>query len=459
MISRLLAGMRGIVFANKGGSHNRKIFAAAVIVGLATVVVKLASLAKELIVARTFGRGDELDAFLIAFLVPSFAINVIAGSFNAALIPTFISVREVKGKEAAQRLFSNVVVLSSALLIVVSIVLALLAPFLLRYLGSGFSDHKLELTEQLFNTVLPVLVINGLAVTWGGVLNAGERFAWVSLASISVPLVIVAALLGGGREWGITTLSIGTVAGFALEAGLIAWGLRRHGLSLTPRWFGMDNDLRQVMNQYMPMVAGGILMSSTLLVDNAMAAMLESGSVSALSYGNRVISVMTGIGATALGTAALPYFSKMVANQDWGGLRKTLNLYLRLIFLTMVPLTGILIYYSEDLVRLLFERGAFTQLDTQLVARIQAFFLLQMPFYIAGIFLVRLISALKANYVLMWGTFISVIINVAMNYFGMIYLGVAGIALSTSIVYMVAFIYLFSMLHRIIKRQASSRAS
>ena len=459
MTSRLRETIRKIRFALKGGSHNRNIFAAAVIVGLATVVVKLASLAKELIVASTFGRGDALDAFLIAFLVPAFAINVIGGSFNAALIPTFITVREVKGREAAQRLFSNVVLLSSALLIGVSIVLALLAPFLLRYLGSGFSDQKLALTERLFFTLLPILLINGLATTWGAVLNAGERFALVSLASLSVPLVIVVALLVGGKAWGITALTIGTVAGFALEASLIAWGLRRHGVSITPHWSGMDSDLRQVMKQYLPMVAGGVLMGSTLLVDNAMAAMLESGSVSALSYGNRVVAVMTGIGATALGTAALPYFSKMVANREWGEVKLTLRFYLRLIFLTTVPLTLLLVYFSEDLVRLLFERGAFVKSDTQLVGQVQAFFLLQVPFYIAGMFLVRLISAFKANHILMWGTLISVIINIVMNYFGMMYLGVAGIALSTSIVYMVAFIYLFSMLHRIIKRQASNKAS
>lgn len=452
MTSRLKETIRKIRSSLKGGSHNRNIFAAAVIVGLATVVVKLASLAKELIVASTFGRGDELDAFLIAFLVPAFAINVIGGSFNAALIPTFVAVREKQGREAAQRLFSNVVLMSSALLIGVSIVLALLAPFLLRYLGSGFSVQKLALTESLFFTLLPILLINGLATTWGAVLNAGERFALVSLAALSVPLVIVVALLGGGQAWGITALTIGTVAGFALEAGLIAWGLRRHGLSVVPRWFGMDDDLRLVMNQYLPMVAGGVLMSSTLLVDNAMAAMLESGSVSALSYGNRVVAVMTGIGATALGAAALPYFSKMVANHDWGGLRNTLNLYLRLIFVTTVPLTLILIYYSEDLVRLIFERGAFTKLDTKLVGQVQAFFLLQVPFYISVIFIVRLISALKANHVLMWGTLLSVILNIAMNYLCMIWFGVAGIALSTSIVFLISFLYLLIMALRIIKQ-------
>lgn len=450
MTSRTRKTLEGLRYALRQSSPNRKIFAAAVIVGLVTVVAKLASLVKELIVASTFGRGDDLDAFLIAFLIPAFAINVIGGSFNAALIPTFITVREVKGKQSAQQLFSNVVFLSSALLIAVSLALALLAPFLLRHLASGFSEAKLALTEQLFFTLLPILLINGLATTWGAVLNAGERFAWVSLASLSIPLVIIAALLGGGQSWGISALTIGTVAGFALEACVIAWGLSRRGLSILPRWFGMDDDLRLVMKQYFPMVMGGALMSSTLLVDNAMAAMLDPGSVAALSYGNRLVTVITGIGAMAMGTAALPYLSKMAANREWESIKSTLGFYLRLIFLITTPLTVVLVYYSDELVSLLFERGAFTKSDTQLVSQIQTLFLLQTPFFIAGMFLVRLISALKANHILMWGTFVSVMINITMNYFGIIYLGVAGIALSTSIVYFVSFIYLFNMLQRIL---------
>ena len=92
------------------GSTNRKIFGAAVKVGLLTGLVRVAAVVKELVVAWKFGTGDTLDAFLIALLVPSFIINVVAGSFNAALIPTYIQVREQEGTKAAQRLFSGATV-------------------------------------------------------------------------------------------------------------------------------------------------------------------------------------------------------------------------------------------------------------------------------------------------------------------------------------------------------------
>ncbi|NJL80751.1 MAG: virulence factor MviN, partial [Richelia sp. SM2_1_7] len=87
------------------GSTNRKIFGAAMIVGMGTLFVKVAAMFKELVVAWKFGTGDALDAFLIALLVPSFMINVIAGSLKAALIPTYMQVREKQGRKAAENLF------------------------------------------------------------------------------------------------------------------------------------------------------------------------------------------------------------------------------------------------------------------------------------------------------------------------------------------------------------------
>ncbi len=91
-------------------SVNRRIFAAMVTVGSFSALVKLAAAAKEMVIAYQFGAGDALDAFLIAFLLPQFAVTLVSGSLNAALIPTYIQVREREGHRGALRLLSSVTV-------------------------------------------------------------------------------------------------------------------------------------------------------------------------------------------------------------------------------------------------------------------------------------------------------------------------------------------------------------
>jgi len=188
----------------------RKILNAAVSVAACSAVAGLASTAKELAVARWFGRGDALDAFLIAYLLPSFLVNLIAGSFNAAMIPTFIEVREREGKEAAQRLFSGVMVLSLALLAGVSLLVGVLAPYFLPLLGSGFGPAKLMLTRHLLYALLPFIALSGLAVAWTAVLNAREHFGLPALSAIFTPLSIIAFLVLLGKAWGIYTLASST---------------------------------------------------------------------------------------------------------------------------------------------------------------------------------------------------------------------------------------------------------
>lgn len=423
------------------GSVNRQIFSAAIIVAAGTAFVKILAVVKELVVAWKFGTADELDAFLIALTIPSFAISVIAGSFNSALIPTYIKVREQQGKQVAQQLFSGATVWSIGLLVILTFLTIVTAPLYLPQISGGFAPEKLDLTYHLLWIVSPMILLTGISTVWGAVLNAGERFALVALVPILTPAVTILLLLTT-QSWGIFNLAIGMLIGQLLETIVVGGALRRQGISLVPKWHGLDANLKEVIGQYAPMIAGALLMCSTGLFDKSMAAMLPSGSVAALTYGNRIISLPITIAATALSTAVIPYFSKMVARDDWASVRQALKHYMGLIFVFTIPLTGLIILASEPIVRILFERGSFTHENTQIVAQIQACFALQIPFYIASILAVRLNSAMRNNQAMMWGSAGNLIINISLNYLFMQWFGVAGIALSTSFVYIFSFVFL-----------------
>jgi putative peptidoglycan lipid II flippase len=433
------------------GSINRRIFSAILIVGGFSIVVKLAATFKQLVIAYQFGTSDALDAFLIAYLIPSFAINVFAGSFSPALMPTFIQVREKEGMSAAQQLFSSVLALSILIIFLISFLLVFVFPYLLPIIGSNFNPDKQALTQSLFYMVLPIIVISGLTAIWACILNAGERFALAAFTPIMTPIMTIIALMLFGSLWGIYSLAIGTVCGFFMEAALLSIGLKRLGLPLFPRWHGFNPKIKQVLGQYLPMVAGSLLMVGTDLIDQAMAAMLNPGSVSALNYGNKIVALFLGVGSLALSTAIFPHFSRMVSINDWSGIRHTLKTYSRIIIKVSVPCMVLAIFFSESIVDVLFNRGAFTESDTHLVALIQRLYLLQIPFYILGIMGVRLLSALKRNQAIMIIAAINLFINIIGNLVFIKYFGVAGISLSTSVVYAISMVLIFISLNRYLR--------
>ena len=420
----------------KGASIHRRILGATVIVAVFTAAAKIVFFAKELVVAWQFGTLDLLDAFLIAYAVPSFAINLITGSFNAALIPAYVQAREDEGHTSANGLYASAMTLGILLLTICTGLIVLSAPFYLRILASGFDQDKLRLTINLLYLVSPVIILSGITTIRSAILNAGEKFAVPALIPVITPVITIAFILIKGN---IYSLALGLVIGQMTEAFLLGVALKRRGIKRSFGWHGLDASLRQVIQQFLPMVAGAFLMGSTQLVDQAFAASLPAGNVAVLNYGNKVISFPLQIAAMAIGTSVLPYFSSMLARGDWHTARQTLHRYLKLIFLFGVPATMVLVFFSEPLVRLLLQRGAFTEQDTKIVADVQALGALQIPFYLGGILIVRLLSAVRANHVIMWIASINMIINIVADYLLMKNYGVVGISFSTSIVYCASF--------------------
>jgi putative peptidoglycan lipid II flippase len=429
----------------------RRIFGVTVTVGALTATVRLIAFAKEAIVALRFGTGDPLETFLMALVLPQFAINLVGGSLNAALIPTYIHVRDHSGSGAAHRLLASVTAASLTILVLLSIAVGIAAPGIVPLMAAGFPEAKREMTVTALRWLLPTIVLSGLTTTWGAVLNAGNRFALTSAAPAATSLLTLAFVGVKGVEWGAGALVVGALGGAAVEAALLGWGLAHRGVPLIPRWHGASREVLEVMGQYGPMLTGAFLMGGTSVVSQSMAATLDPGSVSALAYGSRLTSLLLSIGAVAISTAVLPPFSERAAAGDWAALRHALRRSSQWLLAVVVPGTVLLIAFSKPLIALLFERGAFTAADTRVVAVTQAMFLLQVPFFVVSMLLVRLISALRANRILMWGAALNLLVNIVLTYVLMRQLGVAGIALATSLMYALSLAYLWSAADRLLR--------
>jgi putative peptidoglycan lipid II flippase len=207
-------------------------------------------------------------------------------------------------------------------------------------------------------------------------------------------------------------------------------------------------DLRNVIQQFIPGLAGGLWSSSSAVVDQSMAAALPMGSVAALNYGWSISSAVLGVVAQALAIAVLPSFSRLVAVRQWGAVRGFLRTYTWLSLGLGLAATVMLTAFARPLIALLFERGAFTPSDTATVANIQIAFAVQLPAYLASTVMVRLLAALKRNWVRTVGGLGNLILNIVLNYYLMQRFGIIGIALSTSFVCILSSTYLAFMVRR-----------
>jgi putative peptidoglycan lipid II flippase len=412
---------------------NRRIFRAAASVLVATAIVKVAATGKEFVVAGIYGRSDAMDAFLAAFLIPNLLVNLIAESMNQALVPTFVRVKIREGRQRAQQLLSNSMLWMCGLLAAVSLAMAGLARAFFPLIASGFGSAKLDLSVRLFYGLLPLVVLAGIASNCTAVLNACERFALPALAQLIVPVSIIAGTLIFERRLGIWALVYATVLGAALHAALAGWLMNKRGFHFRLAWHGCDQASREVARQYGPVLLSSVVASGGLLVDQAMAAMLPSGSVSALVFANRFVSVVVTLMAGAVASAVTPYFSVMVAEHDWQGCRATLRAWSRGLAAISVPLAILLIVGAPPLVRITLEHRAFKPQDTAVVSSVLAMYAIQIPFFIVSRVFYRFILAMRRTDLVLYCGALNLGLDVILNLVLMRRLGVAGIALSTSL--------------------------
>ncbi len=448
--SRMSATLHAETLSLQAPGANRRILRAAVLVSGGALLVKAAAVLKEVTLAGLFGRSDAMDAFVVASLLPALLVNLIAESMNQALAPTLVRVQETEGHARAQELLWSAMGWMCALMAVATGGLALGARGILPLLAWHFAPGKLALTIRLFEALLPLAFLAGIASNCTAVLSTQERFGLPALAPAVIPLTIVAGTCAGSGRLGIWALVWATLGGTLLHTMLMAGMMASRGYRLRLGWPGMTEPLREVARQYGPVMLSGAVASGGLLADQAMAAMLPAGSVSTLAYAGRFVSVALTLLAGAISTALTPYLSSMIARQDWAGCRHTLRTWTRLAALVSACVAVMLMAGAHGLVRVALQHGMFGARDTAAVTPVLALSALQIPFFVTSRVYYRFLVAMRRTDLVFYCGLINLVLDVALNLLLMDWWGVAGIALATSLWTMSTLLFLGYWAHRLL---------
>jgi putative peptidoglycan lipid II flippase len=417
---------------------NRRILAAAITVGTMNGIVMIVAVLRDLVFAYRFGTGAIVDAFLMGLLVPTMAVQIIGGSLGLAIVPEVIRLHGSSDRAEADLLSSSTTLIGLALLLSLSVILLLLHHSLIAVLTVGFDAERTRLTSFFLLGLLPCIVVQGWSAFLGGLLNATHRFAIVALAPMLRPFALCLVL---AVDWGSASADVllgGYLAGAIAEAGLVTVAAARAKLLFRPRWGGLTEPLRRVMREFALVVMGSGILSAAMLADQYFASVAVPGGVSAYGYGSKITSVLIGVGALPLGVAILPHFSVQVREGQWTQLRSVLVHWSWIVLALSVPAAALLWFYSGDLVKLIFQRGAFSPEDSRLVAAIQMYLALQLPFYLCGILYVRVLISLQRNGLVALVALVNAVTNIGGSLLLLGPLGAVGIALAASCGYMVA---------------------
>ena len=353
---------------------------AALISGL-TLLSRITGLLRENVTATVFGAGPMTDAFFVAFRLPNLLRRLFAeGAFSQAFVPLLAEARrqaEANGDPAAPGLLIDRVttalfwtVLAVTLLGVVG------APILVWTVASGLAkdpatfDAAVDMTRLMF----PYILMMSLVSLSAGILNTWRRFAVPAFTPLLLNLACIAAALGLADHVDppIYALALGVVIGGIAQVAMQLPALSRLGLLPRPsfalRAAFADPTTRRMLTLMAPAVLAVSAQQVSLLINTLIASHLAPGSVSWISFGDRLMEFPNGLLGVALGVVLLSSLSAAAANQDGAEFDSLLDWGLRIALLLTAPCAVALALMAEPLTAVLYHYGRFEAFDVHMTA-------------------------------------------------------------------------------------------
>ena len=429
--------------------QNRALFQWTAVIMLLNLGSRLLGFGREMAIAYSFGATAEVDAYVVAMLIPT----IFYVSVREAVRTVFITVygRYKDSEHDRHLLLNTVALLLAAVLIVVFVLAATFTPQLIRVIAPGFDAGTLETAVYLMRILLPATVFLGLAGLFAGYLHSHHRYLAPALVGVPFNLFIIASALYGAHYLGIEGLAVGSLLGFLsmffiqLPATLRLGLAPRRGLSL------QHPGIKQMGGLLTPVVISTAALELKQLIDRSFASTLPEGYVAVVNYAERVFNLPYNIVILALLTVLYPTLVEHYSRGDTTRFKEDLNLSLRVTAFMMLPMLAGLAVLSEPIIRLVFERGAFGAGDTASTAYALVFFSLGLLGLGLRFLLDRAFIVMYDTRTPMLATLFMVALNVVLNFVLIGPLQQGGIALATSLSLTAGSAVLAVILHRRMK--------
>jgi putative peptidoglycan lipid II flippase len=273
--------------------------------------------------------------------------------------------------------------LFTAVLGIAVIALELAAPLLARLLAGGFvySDPELlNLTIFMIRLVAPTVFFLCLAGVMTAILYSMHRFTFPALATAVYNLGVVLSAPLLAPKLGVLSLIIGLLLGSILQCAMMIWDMQRAGVLGVWRLRGRHSGLQRIVRLYTPIAIGLIVASLQAGLDRRLASGAGAQSIAWMANATTLQQLPLGLISIAISLAALPTLSQYFASGDEAAYRQTLARSLRIVLLFITPAAVGLWALGNPVVRILFERGKFTPVDTGQVVSALHIYLLGMLF-------------------------------------------------------------------------------
>ncbi len=412
----------------------------------AIFLAKVLGLVRNIVFANFYGTGFEATAFFTASRIPLQLLDMTLGvAISSTFIPIFNEYLQKDGKKRAIQFannFLNVIIVVSLLLTILGIIFA---PQIVSIIAPDLEAQTLELTVQLIKILFPIMIFTAVAYVSVGFLQSMDEFRIPSIISVVANGILILYLAIFNNKFGIKGVAIAMLVGWATQILVQIPSVIKKGFKYKFSIDFKDEGLKKILKLAPPILISTWVQPINNIVNIRLASGLQDGqAVSALEYSYNLYLIIVGVFSYTLSNIIFPELSKLTADNNKSMIVEILNKSIKISLFLIIPMSVGIGVLSNDIIKLIYERGEFTATSTYLTGGALTYYAIGMIGYGLMEILNKAFYAMQDSKTPMKISALAIIMNILLS-IGLVkvndYLGLPLAASVTSIITAILMIY------------------
>jgi len=320
----------------------------------------------QVVLAAVFGAGAEMDAYLAASTLPVAINMIVAGVSTQVLVPAFIRKQVQSSSTLAWRLASNVLTLTCIGLTLLIVLAELFAPYLTCWTVPGLAHStSYTLVINLQRLLFPITLFAGIASFGSSIYYTQHKFLVPSLLPVINTISILSTTLMLESSLGIYSIALGVIAGTLVQCMIVLPLLRKNYCFERIR---LSSDCVSFLKLAVPYLLTAIITQGYSIVERRIASQFPSGSISALGYANRIITVFAALSSQGISASLFPLLCRYAAKEHREEFAHLVTKGITVLLMILLPALVFLGIFRVEFVALVLQRGRFDRQATLVTA-------------------------------------------------------------------------------------------
>lgn len=396
------------------------------------IVSKILGFIKETLIASEIDCCFKTDAYFVAFAGATLLAEILGEGISTSMVPILLKIEAKEGKGKKIDYVNNllhITILASLILLVLGWILS---PAIINIMAKGFKGEDFHLAVKLMKIGLPIISLIMIRSVFVAYLQSNHGFKAGAKSWVYYNIVYIMYLIFF-NQYGTYGLMVAGILASLSQLFSVIPASRNMGYRYEKILDFKDVYFKEMLIVMLPILLALSINRINIIVDKTIASTLSVGSISWLNYANDIIQLVLGIFVTAIVTVLFPIISQEYHGEDVESLKDTMKKGMSWVLNIIIPTTLILVLLSEPIVRLFFQRGAFGPEATYMTSKALTYYALGLGSMAFVLILTKIHYAMHDSLTPTLHAIFGVVVNLIFSIILSKYMGIAGIALATSI--------------------------